>query len=63
MGHVSGGMLLLFPFSWHGWQLGVIQCDDYYVALVALLLACVVYIVSYLKHYTGERKGFYYKSS
>ena len=43
--HVSGGMLMLFPFSWHGWQLGVIQCDNYYVALVALLLACVVYVV------------------
>jgi len=44
--HVSGGMLLLFPFSWGKWQLGVIQCDNYYVALVALLLACVIYIIS-----------------
>ncbi len=43
--HVSGGMLMLFPFSWHGWQLRVIQCDNYYVALVALLLACVIYVV------------------
>ena len=44
--HVSGGMLLLFPFSWGKWQLGVIQCDNYYVALIALLLACVIYIIS-----------------
>ena len=50
--HVSGGMLLLFPFSWHGWQLGVIQCDNYYVAVVALLLACVIYIIS--RYYTDE---------
>lgn len=44
--HVSGGMLLLFPFSWRAWQLGVIQCDNYYVALIALLLACLIYGVS-----------------
>ena len=50
--HVSGGMLFLFPFSWHGWQLGVVQCDNYYVALVALLLACVVYIIS--RYYTDK---------
>ena len=50
--HVSGGMLLLFPFSWGKWQLGVIQCDNYYVALIALLLACVIYIIS--KYYKRE---------
>jgi len=53
--HVSGGMLLLFPFSWGRWQLRVIQCDNYYVALVALLLACVIYIVS--KYYKREEEG------
>ena len=57
--HVSGGMLLLFPFSWHGWQLGVIQCDNYYVALVALLLACVVYIISNII-YRRKKKGYLY---
>ena len=30
----GGGMLLVFPFSWHGWQLGLIQCDDYRIALI-----------------------------
>ena len=34
VGHVSGGMLLLFPFSWHGWPLGLIQCDEYRIALI-----------------------------
>ena len=53
--HVSGGMLLLFPFSWHGWQLRVIQCDNYYVALMALLLACVIYIIS--RYYKREEEG------
>ena len=53
--HVSGGMLLLFPFSWGKWQLGVIQCDNYYVALIALLLACVIYIIS--KYYKREEEG------
>ena len=52
--HVSGGMLLLFPFSWGKWQLGVIQCDNYYVALIALLLACVIYIIS--KYYKREEE-------
>jgi len=52
--HVSGGMLMLFPFSWHGWQLGVIQCENYYVALIALLLACIIYIIS--KYYTGKER-------
>ncbi|MDI6886487.1 MAG: hypothetical protein QMD22_09165 [archaeon] len=50
--HVSGGMLLLFPFSWHGWQLRVIQCDNYYVALIALFVACVIYVI--LKYYNKK---------
>jgi hypothetical protein len=53
--HVSGGMLLLFPFSWHGWQLGVIQCDNYYVALIALLLACTLYFI--LKYREAKRSN------
>ena len=34
MGHVSGGMLLLFPFSWGEYQLGLIQSDNYYITLI-----------------------------
>lgn len=52
--HVSGGMLLLFPFSWGKWQLRVIHCDNYYVALIALLLASVIYIIS--KYYVCEEE-------
>lgn len=36
MGHVSGGMLLLFPFSWDGHQLGLIQCDDCRITLILI---------------------------
>jgi hypothetical protein len=52
--HVSGGMLLLFPFSWGGWQLGVIQYDNYYVVLLALIVACTIYVI--LK-FTEAKKG------
>jgi hypothetical protein len=53
--HVSGGMLLLFPFSWRGWQLRVIQCDNYYVVLIALLLACTLYFI--LKYREAKRSN------
>ncbi|AGK60092.1 hypothetical protein Asulf_00056 [Archaeoglobus sulfaticallidus PM70-1] len=44
--HVSGGMLLLFPFSWGGYQLGLIQVDDYRITLVFVVLAVIVYAVT-----------------
>jgi hypothetical protein len=43
LGHVSGGMLMLFPFSWEEYQLGLIQSDNYWITLVVLVLAAVVY--------------------
>lgn len=46
MGHVSGGMLLLFPFSWDGYQLGLIQCDDYMITLILMIMTVVVYAVT-----------------
>jgi hypothetical protein len=30
LGHVSGGMLLLFPVSWQEYQLGLIHADNYW---------------------------------
>lgn len=45
MGHVSGGMLLLFPFSWDGYQLGLVQCDDYRITLVLVVLAVIIYTI------------------
>jgi hypothetical protein len=43
--HVSGGMLLLFPLSWEEYQLGLIQCDDYMITLVLVVLAVIVYAI------------------
>ena len=45
LGHVSGGMLLFFPVSWHEYQLGLIYSDNYSVALILLFLAAFVFIL------------------
>ncbi|MGC9444791.1 MAG: metal-dependent hydrolase [Candidatus Methanospirareceae archaeon] len=45
LGHVSGGMLLLFPVSWQEYQLGLIPADDYWVALILLVLAIIILFV------------------
>jgi len=42
--NVSGGMPLLYPFSWQEWQLGLIRSDDYTMTILALLAAVIVYI-------------------
>jgi len=42
--HVSGGMKLLFPVSWGGWQYYLIRYDDYNVTIVAVIAAILVYI-------------------
>jgi len=42
--NVSGGMPLLYPFSWQEWQLGFIRSDDYTMTILALLAAILVYI-------------------
>ncbi len=41
--HVSGGMLLLFPFSWEGWQWHFIRSDDYRITIGAVMAAGLVY--------------------
>lgn len=41
--NVSGGMPLLFPFSWEQWQLGLIRSDDYTMTIVAIIAATIVY--------------------
>jgi hypothetical protein len=45
LGHVSGGMCLFFPFSWHEYQLGVIHSDNYGVALILTCVAAFVFVV------------------
>lgn len=47
--NVNGGMMLLFPFSWATWQLGIIPIDDYNTMILAIILAIIVYIVSVYK--------------
>lgn len=42
LGHVSGGMLMLFPFSWNEYQLGVINSGDYNITVVVLAVAVVL---------------------
>lgn len=44
LGHVSGGMLMLFPFSWQGYQLGLIQSDNYWITLVLVVMAVILFI-------------------
>jgi len=45
LGHVSGGMLLLFPVSWQEYQLGWIHADNSWVALILLCLATLIYVL------------------
>jgi hypothetical protein len=43
--HTHGGIKLLFPFSWEGWQISLIRSDDYMVTVVAVLAAVIVYAI------------------
>lgn len=46
MTYVSGGLTLLFPFSWAEWQLRIISVDDYYLLILAVFVALIVFAVS-----------------
>jgi LexA-binding, inner membrane-associated putative hydrolase len=46
--HVHGGIQLLFPFSWDGWQIYLIRSDDYWVTIVAVLAALLVYSIYWI---------------
>jgi hypothetical protein len=43
--HVSGGIYLLFPFTWLQWQLEITNSSDYLVTLLALCIAGIVYLI------------------
>jgi HJR/Mrr/RecB family endonuclease len=48
--NVSGGISLLFPFSWEKWQVGlwqynVIRSEDYMVTIYAVITAVAVYFI------------------
>jgi membrane-bound metal-dependent hydrolase YbcI (DUF457 family) len=51
--NVSGGMTLLFPFSWDEWQLGFIRSDDYTITILAIIAAVIVYSIYF---YYKKRK-------
>jgi len=43
--HVSGGIYLLYPFSWWQWQLEVTNSSDYLITLLALCIAGRAYLI------------------
>ena len=43
--HVSGGIYLFYPFSWWQWQLEITNSSDYWVTLLALSIAGLVYLI------------------
>ncbi len=43
--HVSGGIYLLFPFSWWQWQFEITNSSDYWLTLFALCIAGLVYLI------------------
>jgi len=46
------GMYLFYPASWMGFTMNLVPNDDYYITIVALFIALVVYVLSEWK----ERK-------
>jgi hypothetical protein len=51
--NTSGGMNLLFPFSWEEWQLQIIRSDDY---RITILLTAIALIIFFLYFYYEKRK-------
>ena len=51
--NASGGMNLLFPFSWDEWQLQIIRSDDYRITILLITTALIVY---FLYFYYEKRK-------
>ncbi len=43
--HTHGGILLLFPFSWDGWQISVYSSNDYRVTIIAIIAALIIYML------------------
>ena len=53
--HTHGGIKLLFPFSWDGWQVYLLRSDDYRMTIVAILAAFLVYAVYW--YYEKRKKS------
>lgn len=43
--HVSGGIYLLFPFSWFQWQFEITNSSDYWLTLLSLCVAGIIYLI------------------
>ena len=54
--NVSGGMKLLFPVSWEGWQVYLIRSDDYRMTIVAGLDALLVYGIYWVAVHWKKQK-------
>ena len=56
--HIFGGMKLLFPFSWKEWQYYLIRSDNYWITIIAILGAILVYITYFYHDRRKNPKGF-----
>lgn len=43
---LGNGIYLFYPVSWMGFAANLVPNDDYYITIIALLVALVVYLVS-----------------
>jgi len=43
--HVTGGMKLLFPFSWREYQIHLVSSDNYWVTVIALTIGITLYFI------------------
>jgi|TARA_B100001971_G_C18094298_1_gene485216 hypothetical protein len=58
MSHITGGeILLLFPFSFNMYQLNLIQTDNYYPALITVLLAFLIIIYERISRHKKDTSG------
>jgi len=46
--HVSGGIKFLYPLSWGEWQFYLIRPDDYWITIIAIIAALLVFLTYYL---------------
>jgi hypothetical protein len=51
---IGPGITLLFPFSWLGFELGIVPTDDYNITIIVLIITLTVYVIS--KWYEKNKK-------
>jgi hypothetical protein len=55
--HVSGGMIIFFPFSWNQYQVYIMRPEDYLMTIVALIAALIVYIYYSIREKTKKKES------